>query len=115
MQAQRNISWALSDPEVIAISGRLDSGTAPQTEEKVMQRIGQGARDIILDCSDLNFTTGAGLRMILTLAKEMQKVSGKLAVCNLHSQAQQIFEACHYDNIIPVFSTRDRALAALAA
>jgi anti-sigma B factor antagonist len=106
-------SWKVTEPEIMKLSGRLDSITAPEMEEDVLLCIQSGARDMILDCDELTYITGAGVQSLLRVAREMQAVRGKIAVCNLHERA--IFDFCGLDSVIPVYESLSAAREAMAA
>jgi anti-anti-sigma factor len=107
-------SWIPSEPDVMDIEGRLDSGTAPIVEEDVLLCIQSGARRMVLDCGSLFYISGAGLRTILTLARAMQKAGGSFAVCGLQPHIQEMFAGCGFEAFITVYRSRSDALAALA-
>jgi len=113
MSMLRNEAWSLSDPEIVRLSGRIDSMTSPEIEEDVLLAIGSGARDMILDCEAVTYITGTGVQTLLKLAKRMQEVRGKLVVCNLHQR--EIFDYCGLDSVIPVYESVDEARVSLAA
>jgi len=115
MQTATTQSWNLTEPEIMEITGRLDSGTAPSMEEDGRTRIQSGARELVLDCGKLHSVTAAGLRAILALARDMRAMRGQFAVCNLQPQVKEMFEACSFDQIIPVYDNQDEAVTKLAA
>lgn len=118
MQALRQIEetvWKVNEPEIMDVVGYLDCDTAPELIESVKLCIESGAREMILDCYELDYITSAGMRAILTLAGAMQAAQGKLAVCNLKAQPKAMFEACGYDQVIAVYGDQDRAVLAMAA
>jgi anti-anti-sigma factor len=106
-------SWNVTEPEIMKLSGRLDSMTATEVEEDALLCIRSGAREMILDCDEVTYITGAGVQSLLRIAREMQAVHGKLAVCNLHER--EIFDFCGLDGIIPVYETLSDARSAHAA
>lgn len=107
-------SWVPDEPDVMEVTGRLDSATAPRVEEDVFLCIHSGARRMVLDCRELSYVTSAGLRAILAMARAMQKAGGRFAVCDLQPQVEAIFEASGFKTMIPVFSDRNEAITAFA-
>ncbi len=115
MQNPRSQFWTASEPEIMEMPDRLDSGTAADMEQGASYCIQNGTRELVLDCASMNYLTSAGLRAILSLARDLQRVEGKLAVCNLQGQAEAMFKACGFDRLVPVCSNRDEAVARLTA
>ncbi len=68
---------------------------------------------MILDCGDVTYITGTGLQVLIRLAREMQAVRGKLALCNL--QQREVFDFCDAESMIPVYDTVSAARMAVAA
>jgi len=116
MQAVRaNDDWAMLEPEVMEIDGRLDNGTAPDVEEDARLCIQSGARNMVFDCRRLTYMSGAGLRVLLSLAREMKMAGGKFAVCGLQPQVKEMFEAAGLNAVIPAYSNPGEATVARAA
>ncbi len=113
MSALQSTVWNIAEPEIMKLSGRLDSMSAAEIEEDALLCIQSGARDMILDCEDLTYITGTGAQSLLRVAREMQAVRGKLAVCNLHQR--EIFDYCGLESIIPIYETLTDARMALSA
>ena len=111
--ALQSESWSVSEPEIMKLSGRIDSMSSPEIEEDILLCIQSGARDMILDCSDVTYITGTGVQSLLRIAREMQAVRGRLSVCNL--QQREIFDYCGLDTIIPVYNSVSDARAANVA
>jgi anti-anti-sigma factor len=112
-QTQHIQNQLVLEPEIMEVSGYLDSNTAPDLEEDVMLCIQSGAREMILDCTNLGYITGAGMRAMLTMTRTMRAVEGRFAVCGLQPQVKAMLEACGYDSIIPIYDSRNEAIAAV--
>jgi anti-anti-sigma factor len=106
--------WFLSEPDVMEIEDRLDSNTAGSVEEDALLCIESGARRMVLDCHNVSYVSGAGLRAILSLAHAMQIAQGRFIVCGLQPQVEEMFEAVGLSAFIPVYDDQSAALAALA-
>lgn len=107
-------AWVPTEPDVMEVIGRLDDGAAARVEEDVLLCIQSGARRMLLDCRDVPYITGAGLRAILAMARVMQKAGGLFGVCDLQPQVDAMFAASGFDQVIPVFGNQREAIAAFA-
>jgi anti-anti-sigma factor len=101
--------------EIMTMPRRLDGDTATAIEEDTLLCIQSGAREMLLDCSELEYVTGAGMQTFLRLAREMRAVDGKLAVCNLQPQVREMFEMCGLESMIPIYEDQAAAKFAMAA
>lgn len=99
---------------VIAPRGRLDSNTAPEFEQRLLQSL-TGKPRLVLDLAGLDYISSAGLRVLLMAAKKVKQGQGRLALCELQAPIREIFEISGFLSILDVRATRAEALAELAA
>lgn len=109
-----NISTDRDDGALIAtVEGRVDSSNALEFHEGLEAAISPEDERMILDCAGISYVSSAGLRVVLLVAKTLQKQNAKMGVCSLSASIREIFEISGFDKIIPVFSSRADALAKL--
>ena len=106
MQSENNVTIA-------SVEGRLDAVSAPELESQLSTVIDDGQTSLILDLSGLEYISSAGLRVILTTAKKLKTVQGKMALCNLQETVQQIFEISGFCSILTIAADKDAAFKAL--
>lgn len=75
----------------LIIEGRLDTLTAPVFEEEVKQDLAN-ANEVIMECEKLEYTTSAGLRVILEIQQIMEDKNGVLRMRNVNKDILEIFE-----------------------
>lgn len=86
-----NINKSANGTELtMAIVGRLDTVTAPEFEAEFKASIG-GVESLILDLAELEYTSSAGLRVILMAQKIMNK-QGKMIVKNVNESVMEVFD-----------------------
>lgn len=86
-----NINKSANGTELtMAIVGRLDTVTAPEFEAELKASIG-GVESLILDLAELEYTSSAGLRIILMAQKIMNK-QGKMIVKNVNESVMEVFD-----------------------
>mgnify|MGYP002626939798 CR=1 FL=1 len=61
----------------IALSGRLDTTTAPELESELKGSL-DGITALIMDCKELEYISSAGLRVFLSAQKTMNKQGGMI-------------------------------------
>ena len=85
---------------VLAVSGRLDTMTAPELESVIKDNM-DGVEELILDFKDLEYISSAGLRVVLGARKAMGN-KGSFAVRNLCSDVREIFDITGFSDIITI-------------
>lgn len=74
----------------IALSGKLDTTTAPELESCIDECI-DGFDEIVLDLQELDYMSSAGLRVVLKTQKAMDKKGG-MKIKNVNDEIMEVFE-----------------------
>ena len=82
------------------LSGRLETTTAPDLEKEVKENI-EGVEKLDFDFSDLAYISSAGLRVLLSAQKIMNK-QGEMVVKNCSEEIKEIFEVTGFSDILTI-------------
>ena len=85
---------------ILQIIGRLDTTTAPVLDKTIHEDIGDTS-NLILDLKDLEYISSAGLRVLLSAQKKMQKI-GSMKVINVSAAIMEIFEMTGFSDILVI-------------
>lgn len=97
-----NITHTQNDGEdTFALSGRLDTLTAPQLEAD-LRAAAEGTKALVLDFAELEYISSAGLRVLLAAQKAMNKVGGTMLVRNVGATVQEVFEITGFVDILTI-------------
>ena len=83
---------------IFAISGRIDTATAPEVDVFVNKNL-DGVQNLILDFKEVNYVSSAGLRVLLSLQKKMM-VKGEMKLINVNDAVSDVFEVTGFDEIL---------------
>ena len=84
----------------VAIVGRLDTTTAPQLEAELKSSL-DGVKELVFDIKELEYISSAGLRVLLTAQKTMNK-QGKMTVTGAGEAVMEIFEVTGFVDILNI-------------
>ena len=84
----------------IALSGRLDTTTAPKLETELKQNI-SGVEELVLDLAALEYLSSAGLRVQLSAQKVMNR-QGCMVVRNVNEVIMEIFEVTGFVDVLTI-------------
>lgn len=84
----------------ITLRGRLDTNTAPQLEEAIASAI-TGVTALIFDFSTLEYISSAGLRVLLSVQKKMNK-QGEMKIKNVNKTIMEVFEVTGFNDILTI-------------
>ena len=85
---------------VVELVGRLDTTTAPSLEKMLNEDIGE-SKNLIFDFKGLEYISSAGLRVLLSAQKRMQKI-GTMKVINVCEEVMEVFEITGFADILTI-------------
>jgi len=77
---------------VININGRLDTVNVSDFEKAIAPVLAGEMKDVVLDCSALDYISSSGLRHFLTLQKTAGAKQGKLTLRGMKPEIKEIFD-----------------------
>lgn len=85
----------------LALTGRMDTTTAPQLEEKIQESL-EGTEKLILDFEKLEYLSSAGLRVLLTAHKSMMKNGSRMEICHVNEVIHEVFEVTGFLDVLNI-------------
>jgi anti-sigma B factor antagonist len=98
-----------SDCCVVSVTGRIDTLTSPDFKTGMDELVSAGAKMIVLDCSDLEYVSSAGLRVILIAAKAAKAAGGDLKCCSMQNMVKQVFDISGFSKMISIYQSLQEA------
>ena len=89
-----------ADATVIELVGRLDTTTAPALDKTINEDIA-GTKSLVLNLAGLEYISSAGLRVLLSAQKKMQKV-GSMKVTNVCEVVMEVLEMTGFADILTI-------------
>ena len=99
-----------SDAYVIALAGEVDLYTAPEFKQQLLDVIGQGGKEVVVDFSDTTFIDSTTLGVLVGGVKRLRPTGGSLALVCTDQNISKIFEITGLDRVFPIYKSRDEAL-----
>ena len=90
----------LGSEAIIEVAGRLDTITAPVLEQTVGENL-EGVQSLILDMKGLEYISSAGLRVLLSAQKKMQKV-GSMKLTGICEDVMEVLEMTGFADILTI-------------
>jgi anti-anti-sigma factor len=117
--------YETADIVTLSLSGRLDGTTAKTFQDAILARIESGSHRLIIELSQLQYISSAGLRVFAIAGKRLNSVNGKLVLCGLKKTipyqtlnripdpVREVFETSGFSTIFPSYGSQDDAIEAL--
>lgn len=87
---------------LLSLKGRLDTTTAPELESVLKDEM-EGLERLIFDFFSLEYLSSAGLRVLLSVQKIMNK-QGEMILRNVNETIMEIFEVTGFSDILSIES-----------
>ena len=84
----------------VKIIGRLDTTTAPQLDSFLRDSLA-GVTSLLLDFSELEYLSSAGLRVLLATQKTMNK-QGNMVIKNVNDTIMEVFDITGFVDILTI-------------
>lgn len=100
---------------VVEVEGRMDAGNSQIFEEVCKEQLAAGVRHLVIDFAGVEYTSSAGLRGILVVAKAAKAHKSSLTICTLQPQVSEVFTISGFMSILAIHTTRQEAIASLTS
>ena len=84
----------------LRLEGRLDTITAPELEAVLKEEL-EGVEDLTFDFTALDYLSSAGLRVLLSAQKTMNK-QGSMKVTGVSEIIMEIFEVTGFTDLLTI-------------
>ena len=89
-----------TEETTIEIVGRLDTTTAPDLDKTINEDVAD-TENLVLDFKKLEYISSAGLRVLLSSQKKMQKL-GTMKLTNVCEDVMEVFEMTGFSDILTI-------------
>jgi anti-sigma B factor antagonist len=96
---------------VVQLSGSIDALTAPAITEHLGALISSGQIRLVVDLSGVDFTSSAGLRLLLNTVKDARAGGGDLRLAAVQPDVMKLLKISGFTNILKLFENVDEAVA----
>ena len=98
---------------LVRVKGRLFSSDAKAVEDGFAAALSAAVPHLAIDLTELDYISSAGLRVLLKLAKQVQRARGKVVLFGLRPNVREVFSITAFDRIFSIHSDRAAAVAAI--
>jgi anti-sigma B factor antagonist len=95
---------------VISLNGSIDAMTAPMITEFVQDQVSRGNIKLVAEFSGVDYTSSAGLRVLLGAIKETRALGGDLRMAGVQPDVLKVLNLSGFTNILKMFDNADAAI-----
>lgn len=101
----------IDDKILLRLDGRLDISSAPLLEKKLEEFSKEGYLAILLDCTEMDYLSSAGLRTLLAHAKKAKEARQVFALFSLQDDVAEIIKMVGFERLFSICKTEKEALS----
>ena len=77
---------------VATLEGELDTAAAEEVEQVLKPLYRSDGRDVIIDCTRLDYIASSGLRILISILKGAKAAGSKVVMKNLNDDIKNVFK-----------------------
>lgn len=95
---------------LVEVSGRIDSMNANELGEALSDAIAENNVHLVLDLSQVEYMSSAGLREMVAAFKSARRAAGDLRIAQPSERVREVLEMAGLDAIFQIFPTQAQAV-----
>ena len=96
---------------LVYLNGYLDAHSAPQLEEEIMGLLDQNQFKIIVEFSNLEYISSAGLGVFMTFIEQIRDSGGDMKLTNMTEKVQTVFDLLGFNILFEIYNNLDEAVS----
>jgi len=91
--------------QLVKVSGRIDSATAPELEKTLMDLIEAGKKHIVVNLADVDYISSAGMKALLWALMKVRKLipAGDVVISQIKPKLKETFELIGFTHLFKFF------------
>lgn len=103
------------DVSLVRIAGSVDGLTAGDLLERFTAELARGRTRLVGSFADVEYTSSAGLRVLLAVLKDARGKGGDLRLAGVRREVYRVLDLAGFSGILKIFDDVDAAVASFAA
>lgn len=95
---------------VFHLTGKLDGVSSPQVQEQISQTLTTHIKNVVLDCTNLEYMSSAGIRVLLQSYHQVGQQSGKIALTSVPKAIEQTLYVTGFLSYFKIFNSPQEAI-----
>lgn len=95
---------------ILRIDGRIDAASAPILDRKINTLIDENHHYLLLDFSQVDYLSSAGMRLLLSATKKLKAKKGSLILFSVGEEVGEIIKMAGFEKILHICPNEKEAL-----
>ena len=84
---------------IATLEGEMDTVAAMEVEETLKPLYNSNGKDVVIDCTKLEYIASSGLRILLGILKGAKATGSKVVLRNINDEIKNVFNLTGFINI----------------
>jgi anti-anti-sigma factor len=91
--------------DLVALSGRVDSATAPELEKVLMDLVENGKKNIAVNMRDVDYISSAGMKALLWALMKVRRMipAGDVVISEITPKLKETFELIGFTHLFKFY------------
>ena len=89
----------LEDKIMVTLKGELDTAAATEVSEKLEPLYTANGKDVVIDCTELEYISSSGLRILISILKGAKNGGSRVVMKNLNDDIKDVFKLTGFINL----------------
>ncbi|RPH99211.1 MAG: anti-sigma factor antagonist [Calditrichaeota bacterium] len=98
---------------IVELKGKVNTLTSPILEKRLLELITDHQHNLLIDFSQSDYISSAGLRVLLIALKQLKTVHGRVVLCGQNKCVKEVFDITGFSQLFKIFPTRAEAVKEL--
>ena len=104
----------IGEVTILTLKGSIDAMTAPKITEYINSLVAKGHIKLVANFSYVDYTSSAGLRVLLGAIKDTRAQSGDMRLAGVQPDVLKVLNLSGFTNILKMFDDTDSAVASFS-
>lgn len=86
----------------VVFEGVMDTLAVPEVEEAVQPIFTSETKEIIIDCTKLEYISSSGLRVFLSIALDTQSAGKHVSITGISDLVREVFDTTGFTNLFEI-------------
>lgn len=87
---------------VVSLAGEMDTAAALEMEKDLKTLCDKKVKEIVFDCTDLEYIASSGLRILLSILKSAKANGGNVVLQHVNEDIKDVFQLTGFINIFTI-------------
>ncbi|EAZ81477.1 STAS domain-containing protein [Algoriphagus machipongonensis] len=98
--------------DILLLKGEIDASNSMVLDEAMQELLTGGSKSILVDGSELEYISSAGLGVFMSYLEDFQEEEVQLKIYSLTPRVMEVFKILGLDQLITIYNNKEEALEA---